>query len=165
MSRELDTIDEELSEYAEHINNLALLTDVALGDFDDAKDVYLRHGLTKEQWQFLNKTQVFKSAVSRVRAELERTGKMTQAKARLMADDLMGVVYKEAMDLENPVPLEKRLEVLKVFAKLADIEPKSAVNSGKSGPSFSIQINIPTLENRGKAVEIIEAKCIEDSDG
>lgn len=157
MATEIKEFD-DLPECLEHLDNLALLTDVALGDYSDPKEVYEKHGLTKKQWVFLNKTEAFKSAVLRIRSELERSGKMTQAKARLMADDLMNVVYREAMDPDSGVPLEKRLDVLRTFAKLADLEPKQASvgkNGSSGGPAFAIQINLNNVPVQAEA-EIVE---------
>lgn len=149
---------EDLPEVVEHLDNLALLTDIAIGDYEKDEDVYRRHGLTEKQWKFLNGTEAFKTAVLKVRTELERNGRMTQTKARLMADDLMEVIYREAMNPEIPVALEKRLEVLRTFAKLADLEPKTNLNAkgGQGGPAFAIQINIsqPTAKAEVSPVEI-----------
>ncbi len=142
MPNELDL--ETIPFVVEAMDNLALLTDIAIGDYSEAKEVYERYNLTVKDWEVLEKSKAFQAAVLQVRSELEKDGRMSRYKARMMADDLMDVVYREAMDEGNALPIEKRLETLKVLARLGDMEPKNTLGSkaGSGGPAFAIQINL-----------------------
>ena len=164
MPNELDL--ETIPFVVEAMDNLALLTDIAIGDYSDAKEVYERYNLTEKDWKVLEKSKAFQAAVLQVRSELEKDGRMSRYKARMMADDLMDVVYREAMDEGNALPIEKRLETLKVLARLGDMEPKNTLGSkGSTGPQFSIQINLPSTPASAGKVEIVEAKLVEADNG
>lgn len=145
--------------------NEDLLLDLAVGDYDDEAEVFSRHNVAPEVAAQLKESEVFQAAVLRFRSELEKDGRMTKYKARKMSDDVLERAYTEAMD--DDTPLEKRLEALKVFMKIGDMEPRagSRGSSEGGGPAFAIQINLPSLPRNAEPAEVVEIKQIEENDG
>lgn len=84
---------------------------------------------------------------------MKANGFVFRTKAQLAAEDLLEDVYIMAKDSEATLP--QKLDALKTFAKLGELEPKPDKNSAVGG-GFSITINLgdKTLTlSQEKAVE------------
>ena len=131
-----------------------LLLDLAVGDYDNQDEVFERHHVAKELASQLKESEAFQAAILRFRSELEKDGRMTKYKARKMSDDILEIAYQEAID--DATPLDKRLEALKVFMKIGDMEPRMGArgSSEASGPAFAIQINLNGAQAKPEVLEV-----------
>lgn len=98
------------------------ILEIATG-WEDEEIIAQRFGFTPVEFTKIQRFQPYISEVSRVRAQLEKDGRMAQNKARLMALDILEQCYAIAMSEETK--LDDKLEALRVIAKLADMEPKA----------------------------------------
>ena len=131
-----------------------LLLDLAVGDYDSEDEVFERHHVPKELASQLKASEAFQAAILRFRSELEKDGRMTKYKARKMSDDILEIAYQEAID--DATPLDKRLEALKVFMKIGDMEPRMGTrgSSEAGGPAFAIQINLNGAQAKPEVLEV-----------
>ena len=131
-----------------------LLLDLAVGDYDSEDEVFERHHVPKELASQLKASEAFQAAILRFRSELEKDGRMTKYKARKMSDDILEIAYQEAID--DATPLDKRLEALKVFMKIGDMEPRTGArgSSEAGGPAFAIQINLNGAQAKPEVLEV-----------
>jgi hypothetical protein len=144
--------------------NPTFVAEIAAG-WEDELVVAQRFGFSEPEWEQIKVYKPFLGAVSRARSEMEKDGSMAQAKARVMALDLMDECYKYAVHSETK--LADKLEALKTLSKLADMEPK-ARTAGGGGPSFSITINLPDSSapitlNAEAVTDVTEAAEDEDN--
>lgn len=115
------------------------ILEIATG-WEDEEIIAHRFGFSPSEFRKVQRYQPYISEVSRVRAQLEKDGRMAQNKARLMALDILEQCYAIAMS--GDTKLDDKLEALRVIAKLADMEPKTNQKTA-SGPAFSITLNLP----------------------
>lgn len=117
------------------------MAEFAVG-WEDDKVLIARFGIDPKAWARIKRDKVFQAEISRIRAELEKDGRMSRYKARLYANDMLDVVYEQA--LASSTPLEKKIEALKVLARLADMEPKGTQKvEGASGVSITLNLSSP----------------------
>lgn len=133
------------------------ILEIATG-WEDEEIIAQRFGFTPVEFTKIQRFQPYISEVSRVRAQLEKDGRMAQNKARLMALDILEQCYAIAMSEETK--LDDKLEALRVIAKLADMEPKANQKTA-AGPAFSITLNLPSHQEplvieSGSSVEAVE---------
>ena len=131
-----------------------LLLDLAVGDYDSEDEVFERHHVPKELASQLKASEAFQAAILRFRSELEKDGRRTNYNARMMSDDILEFAYQEAID--DATPLDKRLEALKVFMKIGDMEPRTGArgSSEAGGPAFAIQINLNGAQAKPEVLEV-----------
>lgn len=90
--------------------------------------------------------------VDKVKSELYKSGKTFRLKASVMADQMLEKVYEDA--LHEDVGLSMRIDVLKVLAKLGDLEPKQNLNAAAQGSGFSININLAGVQPAPQVIEV-----------
>ena len=132
-----------------------LVQEVATG-LEDGLTIAQRYGFSEEEWRIIEARPDFQRAVSKVRAELEKSGQTFRMKAALMADKLMDNMYTHAMDSETPV--RDKATALQLLTRVGELEPKASAQVN-AGPGFSITINLPTVpppEETVKKVEVVE---------
>jgi hypothetical protein len=115
-----------------------MVASIALGMEDDLV-VASRHGFSVEKYQQLSMQPWFQLQVAAKRADLEKNGVTTRAKAAWMAADLMDKAYLMASD--NAAGFGQVIEAIKVFAKLGGLEPKEE-RKVDAGPGFQITIDL-----------------------
>lgn len=125
--------------------------EVATG-LEDAELIARRYGFTPEQYAVLAEYKPFQAEVSRMRAELERSGQTFRIKASLMASELLDLTFVQATGADITFP--QRLDALRTLTKLADLEPKAAQAAQVAGTGFSIVINIPQVAAAPQPVTI-----------
>ena len=138
-----------------------LVASIAAG-LEDPKEIASRHGIYGDAWDKLSAWKPFLDAIAAQRAEFEQSGYTFRVKAAMKADVLADQLFVQA--LSNEASLGQKLETMKTFAKLGDLEPKTNVQA-QAGPGFSISINFsspkPSIEE-SKIIdiqpEIIEEK-------
>lgn len=138
-----------------------MIREVATG-LEDGKDIAKRYGFDEADWEEIKDREDFNAAVTKVRAEMERSGQTFRLKAAVMADSLMDNMYKHAMDADTPV--KDKAAALQLLTRVGELEPKASVQAN-AGPGFSITINIPTAppseEKKAEVIEVEEVKAIE----
>jgi hypothetical protein len=111
---------------------------LALGREDELV-VASRYGFSVEAYQRLCELRPFQVALASQRAQLEKDGITFQVMAAMQAAELRDRAWMQAMGPE--VSLTQRLDALRTFAKLGNLEPKEIKGPG-AGTGFSIQINL-----------------------
>lgn len=115
-----------------------LVLEAAVG-VDTLDSICERFGYDQTQTAQLRNDPGFKRAVQEQEVQLRKEGVTFKMRVQKAADDLMGVVWRESKD--ERVPVSVKLDVLKVFAKLADYEPKTNAPV-QTGSTFGIRIII-----------------------
>lgn len=115
-----------------------MVASIALG-MEDELIVAARHGFDVETYQQLSTQPWFQLQVAVKRADLEKNGVTTKAKAAWMTADLLDKAYLMAAD--NNASFGQVMEAIKVFSKLGGLEPKDQPKEA-TGPSFQINIDL-----------------------
>lgn len=120
--------------------NPTLAYEIALG-YDSAKEVLLRHGVSKERFRELCKYPPFIRAVKQFKKEIAEQGVTFKMKSRLLAEDVLEDAYLLAKD--PGVPVSVRTKNIENIVRWGELEPqKGEKGSGVGGPQFNIQINL-----------------------
>lgn len=117
------------------------LYEIAL-DIQELDDIAFRHSLDLNQLKGLLENPSIKQRINALRAELQTNGAIFRAKCAVVAEDMLTEAYKKAADSDASFAV--KMELLKIAAKLADLEPKPNQNLA-AGAGFSITINIPQV--------------------
>lgn len=112
---------------------------LALGREDELL-VASRYGFSVEDYQKLCELRPFQVALASQRAQLDKDGITFQVMAAMQAAELRDKTWMQAMGPD--VSLTQRLDALKTFAKLGNLEPKEVKGPVGAGTGFSIQINL-----------------------
>lgn len=115
-----------------------MVAQIATG-LEDPRAIALRFGLTDEEWDLLRQWPPFLADVEKKKAEFKENGRTFRLMQALYAEELAKRVYTEAM--ADKTSLALRIEALKWFAKMGDLEPKTSA-AAQGGPGFSITINL-----------------------
>lgn len=110
---------------------------------EDPDSVAARFDFTGAKWERLKQWPPFIQAVQAQRAEFERSGMTFRLKAGLMAEEMMGQMFKQA--IANDSSIMQKLSVFNSLVDVAGLKPdkKLEAASAPSAPKFSITINIP----------------------
>jgi hypothetical protein len=117
-----------------------LVLECAAG-LEDPAVVADRFGFRGDAWERLAQWPPFITAVQAQRAEFERNGYTFRMKAQLMAEEVMGQMFKQAVGTDTTI-----LQKLSVFNSLVDVAGLKAQKKEESAgqaAKFSITINIP----------------------
>lgn len=112
---------------------------LALGREDELL-VASRYGFSVEDYHRLCELRPFQVALASQRAQLDKDGITFQVMAAMQAAELRDKTWLQAMAPD--VSLPQRLDALKTFAKLGNLEPKEVKGPVGAGTGFSIQINL-----------------------
>lgn len=112
---------------------------LALGREDELL-VASRYGFSVEDYHRLCELKPFQVALASQRAQLDKDGITFQVMAAMQAAELRDKTWLQAMAPD--VSLPQRLDALKTFAKLGNLEPKEVKSPVGAGTGFSIQINL-----------------------
>jgi len=104
--------------------------------------VVASEGLTQTEYDAIAANPQFTLYVEQYTKELKDSGFSIQAKARLLAEDLLPTMYHLARDADAPAAA--RVKIFENFMDLADARPKNSANAA-AGSGFSITINIPQV--------------------
>jgi hypothetical protein len=116
-----------------------LIAALAAG-IDEPSEVAARFGIEGDVWDKLQRWKPFLEAVEAQKVEFRETGYTFRVESALKADILSDQLFVLAMSNEATLP--QKNDILKTFAKLGDLEPKTAAQQPAStGPRFSITIN------------------------
>jgi hypothetical protein len=130
---------------------------LALGREDELV-VASRYGFSVEDYHRLCQLRPFKVALAAQRAQLDKDGITFQVMAAMQAAELRDKTWIQAMGEE--VSLSQRLEALKTFAKLGNLEPKEVKSSVGAGTGFSIQINLGdksiSMSNTPQSIQAVQ---------
>lgn len=113
---------------------------IAVG-LEEPADIARRFGFEGTKWDALSAWKPFQDAVQARAAELEQSGYTFRLKSAMRADMLSDQVFIEAMG--HDATLGQKMEAMRTFARLGDLEPKAQTAVAAQGSGFSITINIP----------------------
>lgn len=116
-----------------------LVAELALG-MEEPDDVARRYGWEGRRWDNLKAWKPFLDAVDKQRAEFEKTGVTFRLKAAMKADVLADQVFVKAM--ANETSLLQKIEALRFFSKMGELEPQPKAAVANTGPGFSITIDL-----------------------
>jgi hypothetical protein len=109
---------------------------------EDPTLIAQRFGFEGEKWERLSQWPPFITAVQAQRSDFERNGMTFRLKAGLMAEEMMSMMFKQAISNDSTI-----LQKLSVFNALTDVAglkaPKLDAGALNAAPKFSITINIP----------------------
>lgn len=110
---------------------------------EDPAVIASRFGFEGEKWERLSQWGPFITAVQTQRAEFDRNGMTFRLKAGMMAEEMMGQMFKQAMASDSTI-LQK-MSVFNSLVEVAGLKPdkKAASAEVAAAPKFSITINIP----------------------
>lgn len=117
-----------------------LILECAAG-LEDPTVIADRFGFRGDAWERLAQWPPFITAVQAQRAEFDRNGYTFRMKAQLMAEEVMGQMFKQAIGTDTTI-----LQKLSVFNSLVDVAGLKAQKKEESAgqaAKFSITINIP----------------------
>lgn len=107
------------------------------------EDVLARYGFSGAEAMSLAADPVLKVEVAALTQELRRAGTMARIKARFVAEELIGQLRERVVSTEHRSVAEL-LDVLKVMAKIGDLEPREA--GGKlTGTIVRVDLSIGSL--------------------
>ena len=110
---------------------------------EEPASIARRFGFEDEKWERLAQWPPFITAVQTQRSEFERNGMTFRLKAGLMAEEMMAMMFKQA--IANDTSVMQKLSVFNALTDVAGLKtPKEDKNAGANvAPKFSITINIP----------------------
>lgn len=116
-----------------------MMTELALG-MEDGVLIAQRHGFSAADFAALMGQPWFMKALKAKQDDLEANGLTFRAKMGMLAEDLLIDLWMAAKQSDSA---SLKLDASKLFAKLADLEPKNnqQVFAGNSG--YQIVINVP----------------------
>lgn len=133
---------------------------LALGREDDLV-VASRYGFSVEDYQRLCELKPFQVALAAQRAQLDKDGITFQVMAAMQAAELRDRAWMQAMGPD--VSLTQRLDALRTFAKLGNLEPKEVKAPMGAGTGFSIQINLGdksvSMSNGPRPIQAVQDVC------
>jgi len=123
-----------------------MVLEIAYG-VEDPASVAERYGFSSSEWLLLKEHKPFVKQVEDKKAELKAGGYSFRLKSAIMAEELLGTLYKKAT--ESDASFHTILETVKLTSKAAGFEtpPKQEQTTG---PAFSITINL----GGGKSVHV-----------
>lgn len=98
-----------------------------------------RYNIDDLDWDVLRRSQLFRDCVSKYLTELKRNGTTFRAKAQALAEDVLWVSHKLAVDTE--IPPAVRLESVKWLAKVSGHDESGKKDIG-SGTMVQVNINL-----------------------
>lgn len=128
-----------------------LVAAIAAG-LEDPKEIAARFGIDGETWERLTQWKPFLDAVKAQQAEFESSGFTFRVKSAMKADILSDQLF--VLGMSNEATLPQKMELLKTFAKLGDLEPKPAAQNAQQGAKFSITINMSGDRPEPKTIDI-----------
>lgn len=87
-------------------------------------------------------------------------GSMLRAKSRVLLEDWIERIYPRIQDPQ--VPTSTLLDIGRTLIELGDMKPKNQPTETRSGPGFSITINVPQAD--GREAIVIEGVANADED-
>lgn len=116
-----------------------MMTELALG-MEDGVLVAQRYGFSAADFVVLMGQPWFTKALQIKREGLEKDGNIFRAKMSMLAEDLLMDLWAAAKTSESG---GLKLDVAKLFTKLADLEPKNTQQVFAGNTGYQIVINIP----------------------
>jgi hypothetical protein len=113
---------------------------------EDPVIIAARFGFEGDKWERLSQWPPFITAVQAQRSEFERNGMTFRLKAGLMADEMMSMMFKQAISNDSTI-----LQKMSVFNSLVDVaglkpDKKAVDTTAGAAPKFSITINFPNQQ-------------------
>lgn len=131
-----------------------LVLEIATG-FEEPVVIAARYGFEGARWEQLESWKPFQDAVSRQKAELERSGYTFRLKSAMKADTLADHMFVQALTDATTFP--QKLEALKFFTKVGELEPREAAQA-QAGSGFSIVINLDSKQPERVEKVVVDAE-------
>ncbi len=100
-----------------------------------------RHGLTREQWDFLREHPPFTEAVAAHHRAIQESGVTFELRAKIAAEDSISVVHEIAHSAD--VGENTRLAACQTLAKWGGLEKKPGDGAGNQTAPFVLQFVMP----------------------
>ena len=104
-----------------------LCFDVALG-IDSLEDILTRYAIEPAAFAQWSAHPLFSRTVAEFQKHIRENGLSFRAKARMQAEDLLGVAYGLVQDTKTPAPV--RADLIKWIAKMGELEPAQGPAGG-----------------------------------
>lgn len=110
-----------------------------LGANEPVEFILQKECLTAYEYEIIGKNPAYQRMVREFTDELNEKGFSFSAKCRVLAEDLIGDVYRMAKDSDTPAAM--RVKTLENLVEWGLLKPKVAVTEANSG-GYSITINL-----------------------
>ena len=119
-----------------------IVQEMAIGTVDEEIDILARYRITGSAAEQLLTDPILRTEVVALTQELKRAGTTAKIKSRFVAEEIIGKLWEKVR--QGAHTTGELLDVLKVLAKIGDLEPREA--GGKlTGTIVRVDLNI---ENR-----------------
>lgn len=110
------------------------LVDLAIGA-DPAHVIAARYGMDELDIEVLLQNPAVTKRIEAIQAELTTKGEFFKLKSRMLAEDLLEKVYKDARDTDDP---KTRLDAVKFLSMAGGVDKPVEQKQAAQGPKFSI---------------------------
>jgi hypothetical protein len=131
-----------------------------VGAMRPTHEVIAGEGITQTEYDQISTNPQFQRYVDSYCTELRETGFSFEAKARVLAEGSLPMLYHMAHDPDTPAAV--RRQVIADLVEWGKLKPKNDAGTA-SGPGFSITINIPSAADLGPKTIVLEAETPEIS--
>ncbi len=126
-----------------------------VGAMRPTHEVIAGEGITQTEYDQIATNPQFQRYVDSYCAELRDNGFSFEAKARVLAEGSLPMLYHMAHD--NDTPAAVRRQIVADLVEWGKLKPKNT-DLAAAGPGFSITINIPSTPGNDQKTVVIEAE-------
>lgn len=131
-----------------------------VGAMRPTHEVIAGEGVTQTEYDHISTNPQFKRYVDSYCTELRENGFSFEAKARVLAEGSLPMMYHMAHDPETPAAV--RRQIVADLVEWGKLKPKNDVSTA-AGPGFSITINIPSTTDSSPKTLVLEAENVENT--
>jgi hypothetical protein len=131
-----------IDETPEYLQVTTALAMELASQLSDPREVFSKHGFTKDEALVLLKDEVFGELVKEAQREWRsntNVGDRIRMKSRMALEELLLPTFKMAQDPRVPPP--SRTDAVKLFERLSGVA-KVSEDAGGSGPKFILNISV-----------------------
>ena len=129
-----------------------------VGAMRPTHEVIAGEGITQTEFDLISQNPQFKRYVDAYCADLRDNGFSFEAKARVLAEGSLPMLYHMAHDSDTPAAV--RRQIIADLVEWGKLKPKNDA-AAAAGPGFSITINIPSTPSTTEKTIVLEAETTE----
>ena len=126
-----------------------------VGAMRPTHEVIAGEGITQTEYDLISQNPQFQRYVDSYCAELRDNGFSFEAKARVLAEGSLPMLYHMAHDSDTPAAV--RRQIVADLVEWGKLKPKNDVSTA-AGPGFSITINIPNTASSTEKTIVLESE-------
>lgn len=126
-----------------------------VGAMRPTHEVIAGEGITQTEYDLISTNPQFQRYVDSYCAELRDNGFSFEAKARVLAEGSLPMLYHMANDSDTPAAV--RRQIVADLVEWGRLKPKNDAGTA-AGPGFSITINIPNSAESSPKTIVLEAE-------